>query len=70
MALQPALEAEHTMLFITRQEVRPVGYVNLSDSNSWTRWLHSDVPERGHDIERHKYTLTRSLTEQRQMVDC
>ncbi|HEX4694457.1 hypothetical protein [Sphingomonas sp.] len=36
------------MLFITRQEVRPDGYVNLSDSNSWTRWLYRVVPERIH----------------------
>jgi len=48
MAIQPAPEAEHAMLFITRQAVRPDGYVNLSDSNSWTRWLHGNVPERIH----------------------
>lgn len=46
MAVQPAPEAGHTMLFITRQEVRPDGFVNLSDSNSWTRWQHGNIPER------------------------
>lgn len=50
MALQPAPQAEHLMMFITRQKVRPDGYVNLSDSNSWTRWLHGNVPERIHRI--------------------
>jgi len=55
MAVQPAPEAGHTMLFITRQEVRPDGFVNLSDSNSWTRWLHGNIPER---IDR---TVTRRL---------
>lgn len=55
MAVQPTPEAGHTMLFITRQEVHPDGYVNLSDSNSWTRWLHGNVPERIHR------TVTRRL---------
>ncbi len=44
----PAPEAGHTMLFITRQDVRPGGYVTLSESAAWTRWLHRNVPERIH----------------------
>lgn len=51
----PAPEAGHTMLFITRQDVRPGGYVTLSESAAWTRWLHRNVPER---IDR---TVTRRL---------
>ena len=54
MADQPAPDAGHTMLFITRQEVRPDGYVYLADSNSWTRWLQGNVPERIHRTVTHR----------------
>ena len=55
MADKPSPEAEHTMLFVTRQQERPDGYVNLSDSNSWARWLYRNVPDRIHR------TVTRRL---------
>lgn len=55
MAEEPPPEAGHEMLFVTRQAVRPDGYVNLSESNSWTRWLNRNVPER---VDR---TVTRRL---------
>jgi|GEM_PF-1741436 hypothetical protein len=55
MAEKSEPETAHTMLFITRQPVRPDGYVNLSDSSSWTKWLYRNVPERIHR------TITRRL---------
>lgn len=33
------------MLFITQPEERPDGYVVLSESTQWVRWLHRNIPQ-------------------------
>ena len=36
------------MFFITQSDERPDGYVVLSESREWVRWLHQNIPEAVH----------------------
>lgn len=42
------------MLFITRSDERPAGYVHLSIANAWTTWLNRNIPAGLHADVRHR----------------
>ena len=44
------------MLFITQPEARPNGYVHLSSSTQWERWLRANIPETLHREVRRRLT--------------